>query len=115
MDFALTLAHNGQPSMSLEPARDMRNNVLLSLHVRKGSFFQNLEFGSSLHEIKTLTDANVRLAKQYAEEALGWIAKVPKVEGLKVTTRADSGRLEIVIEYKALGVQGQITTHFRVE
>jgi len=114
MDFSVAQSQNDHLYMSLECVRDIRNNILLSLHIQKGSFFQNLEFGSRLYELKRLTDSTTRLAKQYAEDALSWITESGKVEEIEVSVQADGDKLLLSVKYRALGVQGLISTHFRV-
>ena len=76
MDFALTPGPNGQLRMSLDAASDIRNNILLSLHVKRGSFFLDKEFGSRLYEIQSLSLSDIALAQQYATECLAWLIKI---------------------------------------
>ena len=57
-----------------QPA-SLKDNIWLSLHVRRGSFFQRPGFGSRLHELEraTATDRTAARAAAMAKDALAWL------------------------------------------
>jgi phage gp46-like protein len=98
IDFALTLDDTGQPQATLNNADTLLNAVLLSLHIKRGSFFLNPDFGSRLHELKSTSSPDVALAKQYALESLEWLITVKKITTLDIiVTPGRNGRLHFKI------------------
>ncbi|MHB9156271.1 MAG: phage GP46 family protein [Endomicrobiales bacterium] len=103
MDFAIDMA-GGLGEMTFEKPEDIRNNVFLSLAVRRGSFFQNPAFGSRLHLLKRAknTTKTAQLAVEYAKEALQWLLDTDKARKVEVTTEQDRTqdlhRLKLLVE-----------------
>lgn len=96
MDFALQ-NNDGIVSMSYDAVNDIRNNIILSLLVKKGSFFLDLNFGSRLHEITSATPSDLNLIKSYCSEALSWMVTIKKVKSFDITAiLASVGKIEIV-------------------
>jgi phage gp46-like protein len=93
-DFALMLDGNNRPQAALGPADATLNALMLSLHIRRGAWFFNPDFGSRLHEIRTTSDRDIALARQYALEAVQWLldAKIANTIELEVTPQR-GGRL----------------------
>lgn len=116
MDFALDRDENGLPQASLGPADELANAVILSLLVRRGSFFIDPNFGSRLHEITTLSDSNVVLSRQYAAECLDWLRTTNRVSRIVVSaSRAPGGRLNITVTLARRGIGDVIyETFFKV-
>ena len=79
MDFALAL-DSGIPALTLTPATDIMNLVYTSLMIRKGAWWFNPAFGSRLYELQRgkATDRTLRLARDYAAEALQWLIDTGK-------------------------------------
>jgi hypothetical protein len=69
LDYQLTIDDSGQAAMSFGCTDSLANNLLLSLSVKKGSFFLDPGFGSRLHEISTTSENDLQLSIKYAEEA----------------------------------------------
>ncbi|MCL2689074.1 MAG: hypothetical protein FWE57_04405 [Chitinispirillia bacterium] len=98
MDFAINLNDNGQPQISLETADMLLNAVLLSLHIRRGSWFLNPNFGSRLHEVRTLPDSEIALAQEYATESLQWLRQIKRARDIDAeVTPAGDGWLDIEV------------------
>ena len=86
MDFSLAIDDDGRPYVTLDQEADeVRNAVLLSLKIRRGAWFMNPDFGSRLHEINTLSDANVALAARYGAECLEWMKTVRLARSVSVS------------------------------
>lgn len=103
MDFAI-VQNNGLLEMTFVKAGDISNNILLSLGIQRGSWFQNPEFGSRLHLLRkakntTLTE---RLARDYCREALQWLLDTGKATNISIAAERDltvnRHRLKLVIE-----------------
>lgn len=100
--------------MSFEKATDgnILNNIYLSLMVKKGSFFQNPDFGSRLHILKKNTDRNEALAVEYCKEALQWLIDTGRASKIDIYTERDRtqnlNRLKLLVE--ATKADGDVVT-----
>ena len=103
MDFLVETV-DGLGEMTFTKAEDIRNNVFLSLVVRRGSFFQNPGFGSRLHLLKRAknTVKTAQLAVEYAKEALQWLLDTGRAKKIEVTAERDVTqdlhRLKLLVE-----------------
>jgi phage gp46-like protein len=102
MDFKIDIKQ-GRGQMTFEKVDDIRNNIYLSLMVRRGSFFQNPNFGSRLHELFRAknTDKTAALAKEYCKEALQWLIDTGRATEINISTEKDPNelnRLKILVE-----------------
>lgn len=101
MDFAIAM-QDGRGEMTFEMAENIFNNIYLSLKVRKGSFFQNPEFGSRLHLLKKNTPRAAALAEEYAKEALQWLIDTGRSKKIEVFAERDRlqdlNRLKLLVE-----------------
>jgi phage gp46-like protein len=98
MDYLIEFDSHGQLVMTYDYADDLINNVLLSLQVKKGSFFLHPGFGSNLHEITSTRDTDINLAAKYAEDALAWIVALKKAEKIDVNAiRSSKNVIELEI------------------
>lgn len=103
MDFKIAI-ENGIGQMTFEKADNIMNNVFLSLMIRKGSFFQNPDFGSRLHLLKRAknTAKTAALAEQYCKEALQWLIDNEKAKSIEVFSgrdmQQDLHRLKLLVE-----------------
>ncbi len=102
MDFALRL-DGITADMDWQQAGTILNNVWLSLMTRRGSFFQNPDFGSRLHLLQREknTATTERLAREYCLEALQWLIDVGRADAVDVITERDTTvdpyRLKLVV------------------
>jgi len=117
IDFSIT-TESGAPVFSLEAGDALRNNVLLSLLVRRGTLFVAPEFGSRLHTItKVSADAPAR-AQAYCVEATRWIIETGRAREITVDARIhdeNNGRIDIaVMVTKPDGERTAFTTWFAV-
>jgi phage gp46-like protein len=117
MDFALRIDDYGRLLAALAPPDSLQNAVLLSLCVRRGAWFFNPDFGSRLHEITTLSESNVALARQYAAECLAWLTALGLIDAINVAAaRASGGRLKLTVTLRrASAPDVAYETFFRVE
>ena len=89
IDFELRIS--GQTTiMTFSKTDSLANNIWLSLHIAKGSFFAQPAFGSQLHEIKKITDANLLLARSYCLDALSWLRRIGRIKNTEATVSRDS-------------------------
>jgi phage gp46-like protein len=90
--------------MTFDPAGDIMNNVYLSLVVKRGSWFQNPDFGSRLHLLQRAknTEKTAALAEEYCREALQWLLDVGRATKVDVRTERDRSqdlhRLKLLVE-----------------
>jgi phage gp46-like protein len=88
------------------------NNIILSLQVKRGSFFLLPEFGSRLHEITDTSDSSIALAQAYGTEALAWLTRVGRVKTVDASaSRITSG---ISLEISVVELNGELLqyTHY---
>jgi phage gp46-like protein len=105
MDFKIDIEQGtGLGQMTFEKVEDITNNIYLSLMIRKGSFFQNPEFGSRLHLLYRAknTEKTAALAAEYCKEALRWLIDIGRASSIDVSTERDRSedlhRLKILVE-----------------
>lgn len=105
MDFKINIEQGtGLGAMTFEKADTIMNNVYLSLMVRRGSFFQNTDFGSRLHLLKRAknTEKTAALAVEYCKEALQWLLNIGRATKINVYSERDRlqdlNRLKLLIE-----------------
>lgn len=90
--------------MTFDPAGNIMNNVYLSLVVRRGSWFQNPDFGSRLHLLERAknTQKTAALAEEYCREALQWLIDTGRATKIDVHTERDRSqdlhRLKLLVE-----------------
>lgn len=90
MDFSIVTA-NGKADMSWNPADSLKNNVWLSLNIRRGSFFAAMDFGMRKPPGKNTPKAEA-LVKEYAQEALQWMLNTGRATEIEVSTVRDTQR-----------------------
>ena len=124
MDFALLIENqSGIAAMTFEKASggNLYNNIHLSLVIRRGSFFQNTDFGSRLHLLQRAknTAQTEALAIEYCREALQWLIDARRVAKIDIYTERDRtqdiNRLKLLVEAtKTDGDVVSFTTFVRV-
>ncbi len=104
MDFKILTDEDAMGQMTFDPAEDIMNNVFLSLMVKRGSWFQNPEFGSRLHLLQRAknTEKTAALAEEYCKEALRWLIDTGRATRIDVHTQRDRTqdlhRLKFIVE-----------------
>jgi phage gp46-like protein len=104
MDFKILTDEDAMGQMTFDPAEDIMNNVFLSLMVKRGSWFQNPEFGSRLHLLQRAknTEKTAALAEEYCKEALRWLMDTGRATRIDVHTQRDRTqdlhRLKFIVE-----------------
>jgi phage gp46-like protein len=115
MDFAIG-NKAGLLEMSFDKSGDIRNNILVSLSIRKGSWWQDPEFGLRDRGRMKLTDQTVRLVRSDCLEALQWLKDTGRAKSIEVTTLRDRAenvnRIKVLVE--AVQADGRAVTfeHF---
>lgn len=103
MDFGIETS-TGQGEMTYDPVTDIRNNIYLSLEVRRGSFFARPGFGSRLHLLsrEKNTARTAAIARDYCREALQWLLDSGRASAIEVTVErdpeGDPHRLKILVQ-----------------
>jgi len=117
IDYKIEM-NRGMAEMKYENADGIFNNIYLSLHVQKGSFFAAPDFGSRLHEIKKLTEQNIALAKDYCKEACQWIIDLGRATSIDIIVERDEdvmNRMNILVTaVQANGAEMSFTTFVEV-
>jgi phage gp46-like protein len=91
---------------------DIRTSIYNSINIKKGSFFQNPDFGSELSTIKKLTASNLLLAKQYIDEALAWLLATGRAASIDtIVERDDKDISRLNIKITATQPDGLIVTY----
>jgi phage gp46-like protein len=105
MDFTILTDDDATVGrMTFDPAGDIMNNVYLSLVVKRGSWFQNPDFGSRLHLLQRAknTEKTAALAEEYCREALQWLIDTGRATKVDVHTERDRSqdlhRLKLLVE-----------------
>jgi len=105
MDFTILTDDDATVGrMTFDPAGDIMNNVYLSLVVKRGSWFQNPDFGSRLHLLQRAknTEKTAALAEEYCREALQWLIDTGRATKIDVHTERDRSedlhRLKLLVE-----------------
>lgn len=82
------------------------NNIIMSLAVKKGSWWFNPTFGSELHTLARAkaTDSTAQLVKTYVQSALKWLISSGKLTSVTVITEiipssgsAQRGRINYLV------------------
>ena len=89
MDFSIVEGDNGIVEMTWDKPTDISTNIYLSLNIKKGSIFNNPDFGLDLSDIKKVTDNNIDLIKERLEKALQWLIGVGKAKSVIVIVEKD--------------------------
>lgn len=105
MDFSLEINNQtGMAGMTFNKVDTIMNNVWLSLMVKRGSFFADIDFGSRLHLLQRYknTDSTARLAEDYCKEALQWMLDAGKAKKVAAFAQRDRtqnlNRLKLLVE-----------------
>jgi phage gp46-like protein len=90
MDFQIDILA-GQPGMTWTKATDIRNNVILSLLIRRGDWWFNPNFGMRPLPKKNTARAEA-LVESYALEALQWLLDTGRARKIEVQAERDRTR-----------------------
>jgi hypothetical protein len=107
IDYGISYAYGAFSQLLNSPVADMRNNVLISLKIKKKSLVWNPDFG--MKEVSKMTPNAVSLVKEYATEALKWIIEAGRAKSIRVESfiaLQDANRVDLNV-----WVDGQLFTH----
>jgi len=103
MDFAINIdPDTGIGDMTFEKARDIFNNVYLSLSIERGTFFQNPKFGLRRRFGLKNNEQTAALIRRDHQEALQWLVNTGRANKVEVFTEIDRlvniNRLKVLVE-----------------
>jgi hypothetical protein len=107
MDFAIIQGPNGQAEMSWDKPTNIGNLLYFSINIKKGTLFDNPNFGLDLSDIKKLTNEKIPLIQERVEKAVKWILDIGKAKEITVVVEKNTqaiGRVDIYI--KAIQADG---------
>lgn len=89
MNFNVTIYKDGRSELSWDKSQDIGNNIYYSIHIKKGTLFNDPNFGLDLKDIKKITVNNIVLIKQRIENALKWILDLGRAKSILVKVEKD--------------------------
>lgn len=111
MDFQLTSQH-GLLDQTFTPAADILNNIVISLGIKKGTWWHDPAFGLTHRPRVKNTPTTARLIKQDVEQALQWIINSGRATAIEVDTwRDENDRHRLKILVTATQADGRIVTY----
>ena len=113
MDFQLAYDRAaGTVDQTFEPARDILNNLIITLSIKKGSWWHDPQFGLTDRPRLKITPATERLIRQDIEQALQWIIDAGRASNIDVSTwRDDNNRHRLNILVTAAQTDGRIISY----
>lgn len=113
MDFQLIYnSATGGIDQSFTEAGDILNNIIISLAIKKGSWWHDPQFGLTDRPRMKNTPTTARLIKQDVEQALQWIIDAGRATRIDVATwRDDNDRYRLNIHVSATQADGRIVTY----
>ena len=100
MDYTITL-NGGAAVMSYDKTTDIRNNLYLSLAIKKGSWWAAPEFGLRDRGRMKITEQSLRLLRGDCLEALQWLLDSGRAKSVEVLVMRDDqvmNRVRIGVE-----------------
>lgn len=111
MDFAIT-TDGVTADMTADKAGDIFNNIVTTLAIKKGSWWNDPNFGVTDRPRLKITPANIRLIQQDIEQALQWIIDAGRATSIVVTTwRDEEQRHRVNCLISATQADGRIITY----
>jgi len=90
MDFQLIYdSQSGAIDQTFEQAGDLINNIILTLSIKKGSWWFDPSFGLIHRPRLKNTPATARLLQQDMEQALQWIIDAGRATSITIATQRD--------------------------
>jgi len=113
MDFKLTYDNQtGEIDQTFDPSSDILNNIIISLAIKKGSWWHDPLFGVTHRPRLKNTPVSARLVKQDYEQALQWIIDAGRATGIIVETwRHEHDRHRLNVLVTATQANGHIVTY----
>ncbi|TWJ11167.1 phage GP46 family protein [Geobacter argillaceus] len=113
MDFQLTYdKRTGTIDQTFAKGADILNNIIISLAIKKGTWWNDPAFGLTDRPRLKNTPATARLIKQDIEQALQWIIDAGRATAIRVETWRDANdrhRLNVLVT--ATQADGRIITY----
>lgn len=113
MDFNLTYDNQtGAIDQTFDKATDILNNIIITLAIKKGTWWHDPQFGLTDRPRLKNTPATARLIKQDIEQALQWIIDTGRAKSILVETwRDDNQRSRLNILITATQADGGVITY----
>lgn len=92
--------------LDLTTSMPLDDAINLSLMTKRGSFWQNTEFGSDLHLLDRLTPDTPKRAEGMIKSALSWLVSLGRLRDLTISVTVPRASM-LLIAIKATGVNGQ--------
>lgn len=113
MDFQL--AYNNQTGaidQTYDQAADILNNIIITLGMKKGSWWHDPQFGVTDRPRLKNTPATARLIQQDIEQALQWIIDAGRATSITVETwRPENDRHRLNVLVTATQADGRTVTY----
>lgn len=112
MDFQLSYnSQTGALDQTYDQAADILNNIIITLGIKKGTWWQDTQFGVADRPRLKNTPANARLIQQDIEQALQWIIDAGRALSITVETwRAENDRHRLNVLITAIQADGRVVT-----
>lgn len=96
-DIQIVVNADGTLGLSFDAFEDtIKNNMINSVMVPLGNFFQRPSFGSRVTAVIKITDNSLELIKSYVLESLQWLLDTGRAVSHEVeVTQADRHRIKI--------------------
>lgn len=113
MDFQLAYdSQTGAIDQTFDQAGDILNNIIITLSIKKGSWWHDPNFGVTDRPRLKNTPASARLIKQDMEQALQWIIDAGRAKSIEVATwRDENDRHRLNVLITAVQSDGRIVTY----
>lgn len=112
MDFQLISGDLAALDMTFNPSNSILNNIIISVAIKKGTWWHDTSFGLLNRPRLKNTAANANLIRGDYEQALQWLLDAGRAKSITVTVSRDSNdryRLNILIS--AVQADGQTVTY----
>jgi phage gp46-like protein len=113
-DFLLEFG-GGRADIGFEFADSLKNNVWLSIHIKRSELFWAPWFGSRLHEITKITTQSLLMAEAYVRDCLRWLIEMERIETIvSVTAQRDAYIYNRIVFVVSLKKKDEITLEYEI-
>lgn len=112
MDFQIVSNNQGHIDATFNEVGDILNNIVISLSIKKGSWWHDPTFGCTDRPRVKNTPATARLIRQDIEQALQWILDAGRATSIDVATwHDDNDRHRLNVLVTATQADGRVVTY----
>lgn len=113
MDFRIS--YDNQPGVidqTFDQASDILNNIIITMAIKKGSWWHDPEFGLKDRPRAKNTPATARLIQQDVQQALQWIIDAGRASSIEITTwRPENDLHRLIIQITATQSDNRTVTY----